>query len=142
MTEDVKFVHSLYGQAHEKPRLKVDLVFFTIIGFFLFVIIWASFAKIDELTRGQGKVIPTNKIQTIQSYDGGEIEEILVKNGEHVKIGQPLVRIDTTRYQATLEENQEGISQWLAMIERLKIESEIDVDKPIPALQYSSEEKK
>jgi adhesin transport system membrane fusion protein len=139
---DVNFVHSLYGQAHEKPKFKIDLIFFTIVGFFLFVIIWANFAKIDELTRGQGKVIPTNKIQTIQSYDGGEIEEILVKNGEHVKIGQPLVKIDTTRFQATLEENQEGISQWMAMLERLKIESNIDVDKPIPELKYNDDVKK
>jgi len=140
--DDVKFVHSLYGQAHEKPRFKIDLIFFTIVGFFVFVIVWANFAKIDELARGQGKVIPTNKIQTIQSYDGGEIEEILVKNGEHVKIGQPLVKIDTTRFQATLEENQEGISQWMAMLVRLKIESNIDIDKPIPKLNYTEEVKK
>lgn len=140
--EDVKFVHSLYGQAYDKPRFKIDLIFFSIVGFFLFVIIWASFAKIDELTRGQGKVIPTNKIQTIQSFDGGEIEEILVKNGEHVKVGQPLVKIDTTRFQASLEENQEGISQWMAMLERLKIESNIDIDKPVPDLNYSPEVKK
>ncbi|XOB61918.1 HlyD family type I secretion periplasmic adaptor subunit [Campylobacterota bacterium DY0563] len=139
--EDVNFVHSLYGQANDKPKSRIDLVFFVIMGFFLFAIIWANFAMIDELARGQGKVIPTNKIQKIQSYDGGEIEEILVKNGEHVKIGQPLVKIDTTRYQATLEENQEGISQWMAMIERLKVESEIDINRPVPKLKYSKKVK-
>jgi len=135
--EDIDFVHSLYGQANEKPKFRIDLVFFVIIGFFLFAIIWANFAKIDELARGQGKVIPTNKIQTIQSYDGGEIEDILVKNGEHVKAGQALVKIDTTRYQATLAENQEGISQWMAMLVRLKEESTIDINKPVPKLKYS-----
>ncbi|QKF83218.1 HlyD family type I secretion periplasmic adaptor subunit [Halarcobacter ebronensis] len=140
--KDVNFVHSLFGQANDSPKHKIDLVFFTIVAFFVFVIIWANFAKIDELARGEGKVIPTNKIQSIQSFDGGEIEEILVKNGEHVKIGQPLVKIDTTRFQASLEENQEGISQWMAMLERLKIESNIDIDKPIPEIEYTDDVKK
>ncbi len=142
MNDDIQFVHSLYAQANEEPKFKIDLVFGIIILFMLVAIIWASFAKIDELARGEGKVIPTNKIQTIQSYDGGEIEDILVKNGDHVKIGQPLMKIDTTRFQATLDENQEGLYQWMAMQVRLEVESNIDIDKPIPKLEFSDEVKK
>lgn len=139
--DDVKFVHTLYAQAHDEPKFKVDLVFASIVAFILLAIIWASFATIDELARGEGKVIPTNKIQTIQSYDGGEIEEILVKNGDRVTIGQPLMKIDTTRFQASLEENQEGLSQWMAMRVRLEAESRINIDKPIEKLNFSDEVK-
>ena len=139
MKDDIRFVHSLYAQANEEPKFKIDIVFGIIILFMMVAIIWASFAKIDELARGEGKVIPTNKIQTIQSYDGGEIEDILVKNGDHVKVGQPLMKIDTTRFQATLDENQEGLYQWMAMKVRLEVESSIDIDKPIPKLEFSDE---
>lgn len=137
--DDVKFVHTLYAQAHDEPKFKIDLVFASIIVFMFLAIIWANFAKIDELARGEGKVIPTNKIQTIQSYDGGEVEEILIRNGDHVTIGQPLIKIDTTRFQASLEENQEGLNQWMAMKVRLEAESRIDVDKPIKKLNFSQD---
>lgn len=137
--DDVQFVHTLYAQANDEPKFKIDIVFITIIGFVFLAIVWASFATIDELARGEGKVIPTNKIQTIQSYDGGEIEEILVRNGDIVKVGQPLMKVDTTRFQASLEENQEGINQWMAMKVRLEVESQIDINKPMPKLKFSKE---
>lgn len=139
---DVSFVHNLYGQANEKIRFKVDLVFFTIILFVTSMIIWASFAKVDELARGEGKVIPSSKIQTIQSLDGGLVEEILVKTGDQVKIGQPLVKIDTTRFQATFEENKESYNQWITMTERLKLEANLDINKKIPDLEFSEKVRK
>ena len=62
---DVKFVHNLYGQSNEKPELKIDLMFTFITVFVLICIIWATIAEVDELTRGEGKVIPSSKIQSI-----------------------------------------------------------------------------
>ncbi|UTJ06927.1 HlyD family type I secretion periplasmic adaptor subunit [Arcobacter roscoffensis] len=141
MKNDVSFVHSLYGQANEKVKLKVDLVFFAIILFVTCMIVWASFAQVDELARGEGKVIPSSKIQTIQSLDGGLIEDILVKSGDKVKIEQALVKIDTTRFQATFEENKESYNQWLTMVERLKLEANIDISKKIPKLNFSKKVK-
>ncbi|MGA1932100.1 HlyD family type I secretion periplasmic adaptor subunit [Arcobacter sp. YIC-464] len=142
MKSDVSFVHNLYGQANEKIKTNVDLLFFSIILFVTSMIIWANIAKIDELARGEGKVIPSSKIQTIQSLDGGLIEEILVKSGDKVKINQPLVKIDTTRFQATFEENKESYNQWLTMVERLELEANIDVSKEIPKLEFSSKVRK
>ena len=137
--DDKEYVNSLYAQAYDKPKLKVDIFFLFIIVLFTSAIVWANFAKVDELARGTGKVIPTEKIQSVQSLDGGLIEEILVKTGQRVISGQVLMRIDTTRFEASMEETREGYNQWLAMKVRLEAEALIDIKKRIPKLKFSKD---
>jgi membrane fusion protein, adhesin transport system len=72
----------------------------------LLLFIWAAFAKIDEVARGEGKVIPSSQLQVIQSFDGGVVEEVLVKEGQVVNKGDLLLRIDPTRFIATYRENR------------------------------------
>ncbi|MFK2823867.1 HlyD family type I secretion periplasmic adaptor subunit [Arcobacter sp. YIC-80] len=134
--EDLEFVYSTYSFANEKPSLRSNVIAFTIIGIFTIFLIWASLAQIDELARGKGKVIPTDKIQTVQSLDGGIISEILVKEGQRVKQNDPLMKIDTTRFQASLEESKQEYLSLLALKARLEIESQLDLDKKIPELKF------
>ena len=68
------------------------------------LLIWSAFAEIDEVTRGEGKVIPSRQVQIIQSQDGGVVSEILVAEGEVVQAGQLLVRLDSTRSQSSFRE--------------------------------------
>jgi len=70
-------------------------------GFVLFLL-WASIARVDEVTRGQGRVIPSSKVQIIQSAEPSTIREILVRSGQTVKKGQLLVRLDNTASQSEL----------------------------------------
>ncbi|MBT0962441.1 HlyD family type I secretion periplasmic adaptor subunit [Denitromonas iodatirespirans] len=77
------------------------------------LIVWAGFAEIDEVTRGEGKVIPSSQLQVLQSFDGGVVEEILVKEGDVVDVGQTLVRIDPTRFVSSLRENR---AQYFALV--------------------------
>lgn len=70
------------------------------------LLLWASMGSIDEVVRGQGKVVPSRQVQVVQSLDGGIVEEILVRPGEHVELGQVLLRIDPTRFTASLGENK------------------------------------
>ena len=70
------------------------------------LIVWANFAEIDEVTRGEAKVVPTSQVQIIQSVDGGVVEEILVREGQIVDAGQMLLRVDTTRFSSTLGESK------------------------------------
>ena len=134
--EDLEFVYSTYSLANEKPSLRSNIITFSIIGIFAVFLLWAALAEIDELARGNGKVIPTDKIQTVQSLDGGIISEILVKEGQTVKENDPLMRIDTTRFQATLEESKQEYFSLLALKARLEIESQLDLDKKIPKLEF------
>jgi adhesin transport system membrane fusion protein len=73
---------------------------------------WAAFAQLDEVTRGEGKVIPSRQLQVIQSLDGGIVSEILVREGQAVQPGQILLRIDRTRFVSSLRENR---SQYLSL---------------------------
>jgi adhesin transport system membrane fusion protein len=123
MHDDVHFVNSLYGQSNEETPYNMNILLYVIGVGFLILIIWASFSEIDELARGQGKVIPANKIQTIQNLDGGTVSEILIQEGEHILKEQPLMKIDTIRFEASLEENQEMYNSLLAKNIRLKEET-------------------
>jgi adhesin transport system membrane fusion protein len=62
-------------------------------AFFMFLL-WASIAQVDEVTRGQGKVIPSSKVQVIQSSTPATIAELLVRSGQRVSKGQLLARLD------------------------------------------------
>ena len=70
------------------------------------LILWAAFAEIDEVTRGQGKVVPTSQVQIIQSVDGGVVELIAVKEGQVVEPGQLLFRVDPTRFKSNMMESR------------------------------------
>lgn len=85
-------------------------------------IIWAAFAEIDEVTRGEGKVVPSSRLQKIQSLEGGIVEELLVSEGQLVKQGEPLLRLDKTRFLAAYREGKSQASSLLASITRLEAE--------------------
>ncbi|MFV0562009.1 HlyD family type I secretion periplasmic adaptor subunit [Malaciobacter mytili] len=137
--KDLDFVYTSYSYANEKPSKLSNTLFIIIVLIFTSFILWASLAKIDELARGEGKVIPSDKIQKVQSFDGGVISEILVKEGEIVNKGAPLLKIDTTRFQASFEENKQSYLSLLAVRVRLEVESKIDINKDTPKLQFPKE---
>lgn len=75
-------------------------------GALVLLIIWAAFAEIDEVTRGEARVVPTSQVQIIQSVDGGVVEELLVREGQVVEAGQLLLRVDPTRFVSTMLESR------------------------------------
>ncbi|WP_334048251.1 HlyD family type I secretion periplasmic adaptor subunit [Alteromonas gracilis] len=85
----------------------------------LLLVIWSYFAEIDEVAKGDGKVIPSQKLQVLQSYDGGIVQEILVREGQAVKAGQVLLKVDPTRFMSSLEENTTQFAALAAKVQRL-----------------------
>jgi len=69
-------------------------------------IMWAAVAQLDEVTRGEGKVIPSRQVQILQSIDGGLVSEILVREGDVVQANQLLIKIDETRFVSSVKENR------------------------------------
>ncbi len=61
------------------------------------LVVWAAFARVDEVTKGDGRVVPSRQLQVLQSLDGGVVEQILVHEGDKVEAGQVLLMIDPTR---------------------------------------------
>ncbi len=72
----------------------------------LILLVWAAFAPIDEVTRGEAKVVPSTQLQVIQTVDGGVVEEMPVREGQIVNAGDLLLRIDPTRFVSSLLENR------------------------------------
>ncbi|PCJ16481.1 MAG: hemolysin secretion protein D [Candidatus Cloacimonadota bacterium] len=103
-----------------KSRLVVYLVAIST----LWVIVWACYAEVDEITRGEGKIIPSSKIQVIQNLEGGLIDKILVKPGDFVIQGQVLVRIKNKRFEGDFSENSSRIHELKLKTTRLKAESQ------------------
>ncbi|MGI8931060.1 MAG: HlyD family type I secretion periplasmic adaptor subunit [Sphingomicrobium sp.] len=66
------------------------------VGFAVFVL-WAMLAQVDEVTAGQGKVIPAGKVQLIQASEPATVSELLVRSGQRVRRGQLLARLDDTQ---------------------------------------------
>lgn len=85
-------------------------------------ILWAYFAVLDEVTKGDAQVIPSSRIQLIQSLDGGIVEDILVKEGDIVEKDQILLKIDTTPAVTNLKEREARYNYLQGMVIRLDAE--------------------
>ena len=94
------------------------------LGLLAFVIltIWASLAKIDQITRAQGQVIASSRTQIIQSSDGGILSEMMVKEGEMVVKGQVLARLERAKVEAAYYEGQSKVAALGATVSRLRAE--------------------
>lgn len=129
----------------DAPRV-VRLTIWGIIGFFVFLGVWANFAVLDEVTKGDGKAIPSSKIQKIQNLEGGIVAELFVKEGQIVEAGAPLIRLDDTRFVSNVGETEADRQAMLLRVERLSAEVDdrplnfpADVLKAVPR-QAASEE--
>ncbi|EJL35042.1 biotin/lipoyl-binding protein [Novosphingobium sp. AP12] len=83
---------------------------------------WAALARIDEVTRGEGRVVPVSRMQKIQSLEGGILGDLLVREGDMVRRGQPLVRLDRTHFQTSYDESANQAIVLAAAIARLQAE--------------------
>ena len=105
----------------DAPRI-VRLTIWAVIAFFAFLLLWAHLAVIDEVTRGEGKAIPSSKIQKIQNLEGGIVAQIYVKEGQIVDAGAPLVRLDDTRFASNVGETDADRVAAELRVERLSAE--------------------
>jgi len=108
-----------YGESPRLAFLTVALMLLTLGGF----ILWASWAELEEVTRGQGRVVPSSKEQVIQSLDPGILTELLVREGDVVEKGQLLLRIDPTRAEAMYRELEAKAVALAATAARLRAEA-------------------
>lgn len=99
----------------------------------LCALVWAALAKVDEVARGDGRVIPSKQLQVIQALDGGVVSQILVKEGQVVEAGQLLLKIDETRATSGVRESAAQSFALQAKQARLKALAEgVPFSPPIP----------
>lgn len=106
------------GAAHPLARP----ILWACVGVVAAFIIWAAWAKVDEVARGEGKVVPNSRVQVIQSLEGGILAEMLVREGQVVDAGQPLAQLDDTRFTTAAKETASQVKALTAAIARLEAE--------------------
>ena len=130
--QDMVYMRSLSAAAvHRTPRYLIAVVMIFAL-FLIAAILWMNWAKIDVVIRGAGKVSPASQVQNIQSLEGGIISEILVVEGQRVKIGQSLIKISDIAFSSSFEENRLLYLELLARSSRLQAEAFGLAFKPEP----------
>ena len=108
-----------YAILQQEP-LRAKVLLNTIGIAFAIALMWAAVSQIDEVTRGEGKVIPSRQLQVLQSLDGGVVSEILVREGDIVEPEQILLHIDQTRFTSSVRESRVQYIALLAKAARLR----------------------
>jgi adhesin transport system membrane fusion protein len=103
-----------------EPSKAAQYLLYTIAGLLFIALVWAAIAKLDRVTRGDGRFVPSNHLQQVQYLEGGIINQILVKPGAVVKKGDVLVRVDPTQINARMSQGQDGYNTLAARIARLE----------------------
>ncbi|MDX3773506.1 HlyD family type I secretion periplasmic adaptor subunit [Chromatiaceae bacterium AAb-1] len=129
-------VDAEWARIQQQP-LKARMLLHTIAITLLLLLLWAAFAPLDEVARGDGKVIPSQQLQVIQSLDGGIVEAIYIREGQIVEAGDLLLRIDPTRFVANLRESR---AQYLALsAEVARLRALINRTEPVFAAELQQQ---
>jgi membrane fusion protein, adhesin transport system len=112
--------------------LRARVLGYALSGSVLLFIVWAAIVDVDEITRGDAKVIPSRQLQVLQSLDGGIVSKIEVKEGDTVAVGQVLLQVDSTRFESSVRENRSQYLSLLAKAARLRAIGEEKAFVPPP----------
>lgn len=131
--EDTDYMSDLRAAIVRGPRISTSLLLIAVVGFVVAAVYWTSQATVPVVARGEGRVIPSSQIQVIQHLEGGILAEILIKEGQTVKKGEVLLRVNDIQFEAKLSEDY---SQFLALsATHDRLNAEVTGKKP----QYSKE---
>ncbi len=110
--KDLEYMHDLSEALLAQATPASSALLYLILVFVIIGVVWASIARVDEVTQAEARVIPTNREQIVNSLEGGVLSELFVKEGQAVEAGQPLAQLEPTRFES---QYQEGISRQLVL---------------------------
>ncbi len=120
---NLKFLNHADG-AHDLDISRASWLLVVIIGALLFFgLVWAALAHVEEVTRGDGRVIPSQQVQVVQVLEAGLVERIMAREGDIVADGQVLMRIDDTGFSSQLGEIRQRRFSLILRIARLEAEA-------------------
>ncbi|WP_416463106.1 HlyD family type I secretion periplasmic adaptor subunit [Sphingomonas sp. VDB2] len=127
----------LPGDAHIRPAVPANIFLWAIAAFLLIFLLWAGLTEIDRTVRANGRVIPSSQLQVISNLEGGVVDTILVRTGQDVKAGAPLIRLSPIQPGAELASNR--ASGDALSLKILRLEAEISGRNPVfPAARNAS----
>ncbi|MBD9424739.1 HlyD family type I secretion periplasmic adaptor subunit [Pseudomonas sp. PDM15] len=122
--QDTEFMPEVDGAILEDSPWLARATVWSVSACLIVALIWAKFAVLEEVTTGEGKAIPSSKVQVIQNLEGGIVTEIFVREGQVVNKGDVLLRLDATRFISNKGETEADRLALLARVERLSAEAE------------------
>jgi adhesin transport system membrane fusion protein len=122
--QDTEFMPEVEGAILEDSPWLTRFTVWSVCACLLAALVWAHFAVLEEVTTGQGKAIPSSKVQVIQNLEGGIVSEIFVREGQVVDKGDTLLRLDDTRFLSNRGETEADRLALVARLERLGAEAE------------------
>ncbi|WP_339487958.1 HlyD family type I secretion periplasmic adaptor subunit [Pseudomonas sp. EL_65y_Pfl2_R95] len=122
--QDTEFMPEIDGAVLEDTPWFARITIWAVTACIASALVWANFAVLDEVTTGQGKAIPSSKIQVIQNLEGGIVSEIFVREGQVVNKNDVLLRLDDTRFLSNKGESEADRLALTARVERLSAEAE------------------
>lgn len=129
---DTDFMGELEAATNLRPATPVMLMLFSIMGFVLFVLVWSAISEVEEITHGQGRVVPSQEVQFVQSLEGGILGELLVQEGQKVEKGQVLLRISDVQFSS--EERGTEAKSLALRAKKARLEAEAKgIDFEVPA---------
>ena len=108
---------------------KPDLILYSITVFFVLFFIWASVSELEEVTRGNGKVIASSKVQVIQNLEGGIVRDLYVKIGQKVQENEVLLKLDDTEFLGDLNAAKQQRKALESSLELLR--EELNILEPL-----------
>nr|WP_239649108.1 HlyD family type I secretion periplasmic adaptor subunit [Kosakonia radicincitans] len=116
----------------DSPRV-MRITLWAIFAFFICMFFWSALADIDEVARGEGRAIPSARLQKIQNLEGGIVAQVYVRDGDIVNAGAPLIRLDDTRFRSNAEETGADRLALRARVERLTAQTNGDTTLTLSA---------
>lgn len=117
------FVGSVHTALINEPLPRAVWVLYLLLAVLVVGVGWASMATVDEVTRSDGRIVPDGKEQVISSLESGVLAKLMVREGQEVEAGQPLVELDPTRAEAAQNESQLKRLGLAAQVARLRAEA-------------------
>ncbi|MFK3969386.1 HlyD family type I secretion periplasmic adaptor subunit [Pseudomonas sp. NPDC087358] len=121
---DNEFMPEVAGVAAEDSSRRSRITVWLAAALIITALVWARFAVLEEVTMGEGKAIPSSKVQVIQNLEGGIVTEIFVREGQIVNKGDTLLRLDDTRFLSNKGESEVDKYTLMAQVDRLSAESQ------------------
>lgn len=135
--KDLHYMSSVSEAMAEQSPKGASALLWAMLIFVVIAIVWACWAELDEITRGDGEIIPSSQLQVIETLEGGALSEILVREGDVVEKGQVLLRIDDIRFSSSFKENQ--VRQYELIAKAARLQAEADDKEFVPPKDFPTE---
>src|SRR3978361_60967 len=122
-SSDFAFANDIRAAAALRTPRTSRMLLFAFLALLLSFLVWAHFAVLDEVKRGNGRVVPSRQIQVVQTLEGGIVGDILVREGGIVQQGQSLMRIEDTKFASEFGEIRERRAAMAARVAPLDAEA-------------------